>query len=365
MDTTPKTKLKLSSKDSKAKRDIKKETNNSMAPQSPLRKNVQPEGEGEYSPIYFPSTQESNEDIDVLWDWHSPQTSQRKRKTQKRVIPVHSPKIPLKRFPSSNQSQNFEKLKNELKALQEELAMPDDESWLCVSPQQETEFKSSVNSNKFLSQDPQFGDVDDLFNDSLDEQLILQVESELLQKENKAGPSNKTCDSSETQNLNNKYTTKENLSDSFFEDIMDDFSFEDLQKSSLPNESKVPFQRTRSENIFNKTTQNVIQTASGRLEFHRTRSFEMTRQNKCTEEEIERKRLEALAKLESKKKQENSASIKCSREEIERKRLEAMAKLQAKKMQDVIEKKRQEALKKLQMRKQNACQVRSTLATRL
>ncbi|KYB26734.1 uncharacterized protein LOC103313612 [Tribolium castaneum] len=394
MDTTPKAKLRLSTK---AKKDVKNGGNNSAALQSPVRKTVQREGDSDYSPIFFPSTQESNDDIDVLWDWHSPQTSQKKRKKQKRLLPSQSPKIPLRRFPSNNQSQNFEKLKNELKALQEELAMPD-ESWLSVSPQEECDFKSSLNSKIVVEPESLFDD-DDLFNDSFDEQLVLftqQIEGELLNKE-KVEPSDKKseqstetdnvvnkhtakqenvnlsqptkiCDS-EVDNIINKYVTKKdnelNLSDSFFEDVVSDLAFDDLQQNSSPNQSKVPFQRTRSENCFNKTTQNVIQTASGKLEFNRTRSFEMTRETKCTEEEIERKRLEALAKRNSKKRQESSAPIKCSPEEIERKRLEAMAKLQAKKMQDVIEKKRQEALKKLQMRKQNACHVKSTLATRL
>jgi hypothetical protein len=85
-------------------------------------------------------------------------------------------------------------------------------------------------------------------------------------------------------------------------------------------------------------------------------------------EEIERKRLEALAKLKAKKKENMNNNVlgKCSLEEIEKKRLQALAKLEAKRLQDIVEKKRQEALKKLQVnRMKNASQVRSTLTKRL
>ncbi|XP_022909777.2 uncharacterized protein [Onthophagus taurus] len=94
-------------------------------------------------------------------------------------------------------------------------------------------------------------------------------------------------------------------------------------------------------------------------------------------QEIERKRQEALAKLRSKKLQyvispskrsgDNLQStsetiplkvpkveespIKCSPEEIEQKRLQALAKLEAKKKQDIIERNRREALKRLEMNK--------------
>lgn len=43
--------------------------------------------------------------------------------------------------------------------------------------------------------------------------------------------------------------------------------------------------------------------------------------------------------------------MKCSPEEIEQKRLQALAKLHAKKKQDAIEKKKQEALKRLEVNK--------------
>lgn len=60
------------------------------------------------------------------------------------------------------------------------------------------------------------------------------------------------------------------------------------------------------------------------------------------------------------------APPKCSPEEIERKRREAVAKREAKRQQEIIERKRQEALKKLEIRrKKNATMVKSSLTNRL
>lgn len=60
------------------------------------------------------------------------------------------------------------------------------------------------------------------------------------------------------------------------------------------------------------------------------------------------------------------APAKCSLDEIERKRLEALAKREAKRQQEFIERKRQEALKKLEIRrKKNATMVKSSLTNRL
>lgn len=93
----------------------------------------------------------------------------------------------------------------------------------------------------------------------------------------------------------------------------------------------------------------------GKTGFNRTKSFDIPStsqeyilpQSKL--EEIERKRLEALAKREAKKKPETATLI--SDDEIEKKRREAIAKREAKKLQEMIERNRQEALKKLRLKK--------------
>lgn len=238
-------------------------------------KSLPPEGDNDFSPVYFPSTQESNEEIDVLWDWHSPQTSQRKRKKQKRLLPVQSPKVPMKRYPSNNE--NFERLKNELKALQEELAMPDDESCLCISPQQETDFKESQNKLT-LPSEPK---VDDLFDDSMDEQLVLfsqQIETQLLGtnvETNKKSQSSFEYNTSEIDNLVKEYEKENDIFEDSFDKALGSFSLENIRERL--GDTKTSLQKSYSDNNFNKSKQNILETVSGKLEIHRTRSFEMTK----------------------------------------------------------------------------------------
>lgn len=94
----------------------------------------------------------------------------------------------------------------------------------------------------------------------------------------------------------------------------------------------------------------------GKTGFNRTKSFDVPgASQKCILpqsklDEIERKRLEALAKREAKKKQETVTLI--SDDEIEKKRREAIAKREAKKLQEMVERNRQEALKKLRLKKE-------------
>lgn len=94
---------------------------------------------------------------------------------------------------------------------------------------------------------------------------------------------------------------------------------------------------------------------------------------RCSQQEIERKRREALAKLVAKRKSEDCAEprrrqrpearqmgeigpkedspIKCSPEEIEQKRREALAKLEARKKQEIIERNRLAAIERLKMKR--------------
>lgn len=61
-----------------------------------------------------------------------------------------------------------------------------------------------------------------------------------------------------------------------------------------------------------------------------------------------------------------TAPLRCSPEEIEKKRLQALAKLQAKQQQELIEKKKQEALKRLEEnRKKQTFSVKSSLSARM
>lgn len=110
-------------------------------------------------------TQETDEDIDVIWDFNSPRGNKGAHirvKKQKRLCPSQSPKLTIRRHASNTQIPKFEKLKEEVEALREVL----------------TGSKSKPDNAKKKS-------VDDLEDDSFEEQLILcsqMVENEFMSK---------------------------------------------------------------------------------------------------------------------------------------------------------------------------------------
>ncbi|KAJ8934451.1 hypothetical protein NQ314_013325 [Rhamnusium bicolor] len=344
------------------------------------------------SPVHIACTQEGCENVDVVWDWNSPQTKHKPKRSQKRLI-LQSPKIPLKRHPSNNHIQNFEKLRGELQLLREEISVPDNEECLVLSPLEEAEYKDINNGqNKsaitslMQGNYPAHHDDDDLFNDSVDEQLMLfsqkietdlntmgQIKNQLTSNNNGNNLEVKGTTVQNSKKLVNKLTSvKDNnlgfhsvksedarsINDSF-NCILQEFKVDSIEEVTEVadrvniNQSKTnhqSFSRTRSENQY-KT---LKPTNTGKVEFHRTQSFEFTFEHN-------------QAKLELKRRHEYSDSpMKCTPVEIEQKRLQALAKLEAKRQQDAIERKRQEALKRLELnRKKNATIVKSSLTKRL
>lgn len=108
-------------------------------------------------------TQEVDEDIDVIWDWNSPQAKKISRVhiKKQRLYPSQSPKLTIRRHTSNTLIPRFDKLKEEVEALREEL----------------TGSNSKTDNGKKT-----FADLDD---DSFDEQLILcsqRVENEFINK---------------------------------------------------------------------------------------------------------------------------------------------------------------------------------------
>ncbi|CAH0550522.1 unnamed protein product [Brassicogethes aeneus] len=349
------------------------------------------------SPSYYPCTQEEFENRDVVWDWNSPQAKQKEKKKKKRLILTHSPKLTLRRHSSNNNIKNFEKLKEELKALRNEISVPDNEDCLILSPLEEVEFKTDLNTSAIssLMQDKDNNivcdsELEDLFNDSADEELFLvsqQLENHIEAKtttvirpkvENNEPlnsvkrnlvPQNKILpkrQANETKVAEDSFSSFQGFGDDSFGNFIENESFLNVSNKTTS------IQRTRSDVQFNSKQPNV-----GKVEFQRTQSFELSNIGnnqsnitKTTLEEIERKRKEALAKLEARKRHDSNESLcspmKCSPEEIEKKRLQALAKLEAKKQQEIIERKRQEALKKLEMnRKKNATSVKNSFTKRL
>ncbi|XP_050504406.1 uncharacterized protein LOC126883198 isoform X2 [Diabrotica virgifera virgifera] len=309
---------------------------------SPSPKTMEIDMDNENSPLPIACTQETNENVDVVWDWNSPQAKRHPRKCQKRLL-VQSPKVPLKRHPSSSSAQDLEKLREELQRLKNELAVPDHEESLQLSPVEEAAYKTFTPIEEGPAQEFHDFEIGDFMDDGLNEQLFAfsqQVEDN-LQSDNKFSP----VRDAQTPNIDMETLTQ--TSDS------GDFQTNDDMYSS---------------------SQKIISTSSGKMEFYRTKSFEMANNinsesvpKKCTQEEVEYKRKLALAKLESKRKADKVLSpTKCSLQQIEEKRLQALAKIESKKQQEIIEKKRQEALKRLELRQQkNAIMVKSSLVSRL
>ncbi|KAF7279994.1 hypothetical protein GWI33_006510 [Rhynchophorus ferrugineus] len=329
--------------------------------------------EEEDSP-YFPScTQETHEDVDVLWDWNSPQSK---------------PKATIKR--RSRKRLNLHVPKEDMRILKEEIARPDHEESLILSPREEAVFKADTMHVPAYVEDMSAFEgmmeeehckesakclLDNVFNDDLEDQLILcsqRLEIELCdeskQQEKVGGVSSLHSQTTDLLNDTLEKLLAENETD--FDQPMQ------LQKfKPTKNNSKV-FPRSNSENICSQV---------GKFEWHRTQSFENydASISKDLLEEIERKRLEAKAKLEAKRKHEipfsqtNDAAdskftflleapLKCSQDEIEKKRLQALAKLEAKRQQDLIQKKKLDALKRLeQSRRKNALSVKHSLSKKL
>ncbi|KAF2892492.1 hypothetical protein ILUMI_13711 [Ignelater luminosus] len=335
----------------------------------------------QYSPIFSQYTQEESENIDVIWDWNSPQSKPRTYKHKKKTV-HNSPKLPVKRHPSNNQIDVFNKLKEEFEMLKSHVVenASTKSNELASNTHKELGYKGITN-------------LDDIFNDSMEEQLVIcsqNAEHELQANENL--PSQNTP--IECANNLNPHKKESSLNRILFND---DVSKPKIAKNNnyVLNEgarnSKTAIRSSTASRFVNNDNHNkiaddsfdfLLQTLNDEdLELNnpsvhndkkviKTDLCEQSKQanvkisQQCSAEEIERKRKEALAKLETKKKQtsESESPIKCSPEEIEQKRLQAIAKLEAKKKQDIIERNRQEALKRLELnKKKRALQVTSLL----
>lgn len=228
------------------------------------------------SPGYIPCTQEGFENIDVVWDWNSPQSKRVQKKRQKRLSLSQSPKTTLKRHLSNNSVQGFEKLQEELRLLKEEIAVPEHEESLVLSPIEEAEYKNHLNDSNSIHNielENYINEAEDFFNDSLDEQLLTcttQIENKLNEF------SSKNCDNSNYKSNNNQQIKPvSNITSNIQQhskmnsntvSFIDNFEFED----SFANH-----ENTVISKLHKNKTENAIDSV-GKVEFHRTQSFEMS-----------------------------------------------------------------------------------------
>lgn len=279
-----------------------------MAIKTPVRVS-NPRSEDEDSP-YFPcSTQELREDVDVLWDYNLPERKKGRvvRKSKKRLNLQQSPKVPLRRHPSNNNQikQDFCKLREELRALKEEIAKPPDhEESLILSPREEASFKAG-NLTQAIEElvTEEEDSIEDPFDDGMDDQLILfsqQVEEE-IEKAYKG----LDCDSSTStepkcdkmvaskaqqaikgvQDSDIFNDSLDNLITEMSEDVFEQLTqVADLkqckQAQPIKNSSKniKDFPRSVSENCVKFE---VAKTVTNKVEWHRTQSFENYSKGKC------------------------------------------------------------------------------------
>lgn len=288
--------------------------------------------------------------MDVLWDYNLPERKKGRvvRKSKKRLNLQQSPKVPLRRHPSNNNQQikqDFCKLREELRALKAEIAKPPEhEESLLLSPREEASFKAGNLSQAIEELITQEEDsVEDPFDDGMDDKLILfsqQVEEE-IEKAYKnldcdSGPSTEPkCDkmSKAQQAIKDSdifNDSLDNLITEMSEDVFDQLTqVADLkqckQAQSIKNSSSrniKDFPRSVSENCVKF---DAVKTVTNKVEWHRTQSFEnyskgkwdfivffwfieafLAELSKDVLLEIERKHLEAKAKLQAKQKQQIS-----------------------------------------------------------
>lgn len=261
------------------------------------------------SPGYLPCTQEEFENIDVVWDWNSPQSKRIPKKSQKRLALPSSPKKTLKRHLSNNSIQGFEKLQAELRLLKEEIAIPEHEESLVLSPVEEAEYKCVNNPDSIhnIELEDFINENEDFFDDSFNEQLLectTQIEDQ-LNEIHKPLPS--FCNNTLSSNRSTNHL--ENLKNipSHIKEIKQESNIPPLSLGKKTNTNRVgnldniPSLKKEHEsyqlqnNIFygkqdfnnldeslqifsgrnNLKSDNTFITV-GKVEFHRTQSFEMS-----------------------------------------------------------------------------------------
>lgn len=309
------------------------------------------------SPFSMRFTQDSaDDDLDVIWDWDSPQ-SKNNRCLHRRRILHSSPNIPKKQIPYVKGVPRFGSLKAELEELAHKLSEPNSEnsdsnqSYLVIEDDGiclKTETSTTPVDSKENSD--LFGD------DSLDEEMIKcsqQVEEAFFESwsVDKSTYSNKNVPKLENKNLFTDNHINDDSFDVFLEEIKDEqidllsqgsstSGTSTLSQPSVVNQlipvkpthpSPRSIARTNSAPtnfLLNKRP--VISTSSN--VFPRTKSEDLYKKNTnapkimCSPEEIEKKRQEARAKLEWKRKQN----------EIEKKRLEALERLKRNRLQRML-----------------------------
>ncbi|KAF5291312.1 hypothetical protein FQA39_LY03463 [Lamprigera yunnana] len=210
------------------------------------------------SPLYS-QLQDDCDNIDVVWDWQSPKSKQKVYKKRTKIV-QSSPKTSIKRHPSNDQILGYSKLGEELKTLTDKITI---------------ESKETKANDRCSSKTK---DLEEFFNDSMEE-ILLKCSQQVEYIIDTSTPKKLSFE----EQSDNLKSMKHRIENDSLDSILEAFNEEDFKVENKRNE---------------------------------------------------------MPKEES--------PIKCSPEEIEQKRLQALAKLEDKKIQKIIEQKQREALKRLE-----------------
>lgn len=259
--------------------------------------------------MYLPQTQEAFDQLDVVWDWNSPQSKHRKKIPVQKKIDRYQSTKPIKRHTSNNKIESCNKLKSELEALKNELQSGGNEKHSSRALFSDDKIKDELK------------DLEVLFDDnSLEEEMILQ--SQKIENLSATQVINNVCDSFSVQNniINiNTYceTSKTELRKVKSENHIDT-SFRQLNKKTNSNSeissnekcNLVEFNNANASvsninyNLFNNCeksiTENRIKNSTEYIADNKCNK-QVNVNNICNADEIERKKLLAIAKLKSKK----------------------------------------------------------------
>lgn len=189
-----------------------------------------------------------------------------------------SPKKTLKRHISSN---SFEKIQEELRLLKEEIAVPEHEESLVLSPIEEADYKNGNSSINTIDLENFINETEDFFNDSFDEQLLVcttQIESQL----NEVTATSSHCDNKKND-LNFKSVDKKLKQGPIITLPPSNAKMKNQDKFNII-ENIIHFEENYQNNKnsnFKAEYNNLDSTVPtfGKVEFHRTQSFEISTEN--------------------------------------------------------------------------------------
>lgn len=290
--------------------------------------------DNDYSPLFMSNTQDCIDSVDVVWDWNSPQTKgtiKHDKKPPKRLY-NSKPSGTSTTSPSNNSDTNqhnipsFNKLKEQLECLRNQLILDNAEK--CAKDTSINNFTNKPESPRRAK--PTLPKPKNLLTKSFSSESL---GSSLF--EDDFNISDIVKQSAIPKNIDNL----PQLSDSLDIDIaLDEFQEEDYELLSQAISIKNKDTNASIKNVASKQICKTVESSSSSNKYMCRRSTSITNVSDVTK--------------------------KYSQEEIEKKRKLALAKLEERRIDEVIEKKRQQALLRLESSRKKNNKIASTAIKR-